>query len=324
MTRTIRFHQSPWLPAILFLAACGTDTGSLSVLLEAEDTIAEGLAPGTGPEDILDGWAVSFDAFIVAIGDVELEYTGEHMHAHAEDVYVVDLTQVPATGLPLWTIDGLDAGTWDFSFSTPTASAESMRHDTVTEADFTAMQASGVTYLIRGAISKSDGLSCPPTTLAMPPPGAVAMGMNSGGDACYANTDVAFALEVAADTVFGPCEIDGVPGVAIVGGQTVTVAATIHGDHLFFNGFPEGDEGGVMRLVQWLADSDLNVDGTVTEEELTMIAPSALPELDTRYQLGAPPIPLSTMWDYVVSQLKTQGHYQGEGECPFDGMAHMH
>jgi hypothetical protein len=193
-----------------------------------------------------------------------------------------------------------------------------MRDPSVSEADFNAMTTGNFTYLIDGTLTKADGRSCPPTTLAMPPPGAVVMGMNGGGDNCYANTSIAFEIGVNAATVFGPCEVDGVPGLSIASGSTTTVAFTIHGDHLFFNGFPEGDESGVMRLAQWLADCDLNVDGTVSQAELEMIAPSSLPEIDTRFELGGSPItPLDTMWTYVTAQLKTQGHFQGEGECPF-------
>ena len=33
----------------------------------------------------------------------------------------------------------------------------------------------------------------------------------------------------------------------------------------------------------------------------------------------APPIPLDNMWSFVIAQLKTQGHFQGEGECEIDG-----
>ena len=81
----------------------------------------------------------------------------------------------------------------------------------------------------------------------------------------------------------------------------------------------------MQRLAQWLADSDLNLDGEVTREELEQIAPSDLPELDDRYQLGGAPIPIdASMWGYVTAQLKTQGHFQGEGECPVDGVAHDH
>jgi hypothetical protein len=83
--------------------------------------------------------------------------------------------------------------------------------------------------------------------------------------------------------------------------------------------------GSDPRPAQWLADCDLNLDGTVTRAELEAIAPSDLGEIDSRYQLGGSPItPLDTMWDYVVAQLKTQGHMNGEGECPFDGKSHEH
>jgi hypothetical protein len=152
----------------------------------------------------------------------------------------------------------------------------------------------------------------------------VASGENAGGDTCYANAEISFDFGVSAETHFGPCEIDGVPGVSIAAGSTQTVAATIHGDHLFFNGFPEGDEGGIVRLAQWLADSDLDLDGSVTREELESISPAELAELDPAlYDLGGSPIsPVEDMWTYVRAQLKTQGHMDGEGECPVDGIAH--
>jgi hypothetical protein len=90
---------------------------------------------------------------------------------------------------------------------------------------------------------------------------------------------------------------------------------------LFFNGFPEAEESSVLRLAQWLADCDLDLDGRVTVDELGRIHPDELWELDPeRYQLGGSPLtPLDTMLDYVTAQLKTQGHFQGEGECGIDG-----
>ena len=125
-----------------------------------------------------------------------------------------------------------------------------------------------------------------------------------------------------AETDFGPCEIDEKPGFSITADQTQTVAATIHGDHPFFNGFPEGDEGGVTRLAQWIADCDLDLDGTVTIAELQKIKPSDMAELDMRYQLGGSPItPLNTMYDYLRAQLKHKVTTQGEGECPVTASA---
>ncbi len=311
--------------SVAVLSACGPGVGTLSVIVEAEDVITEGLTPGTGAENIRDGWTVDFSKYLVAIGDIEVELaTDSKVHTHAEEVYVVDLKKVPASGLALWTLDMMQAGTWNFGFATPGAADGATKHESVTQADFDAMKAADATYLVAGTITKTDGRSCPPPSLAMPG-GKTAMGMNSAGHACYAATSVAFDFTVQAETTYGPCELDEKPGFTIAKGMTQTVAATLHGDHLFFNGFPESSEGGVTRLAQWLADCDLNLDGTVTRAELEAVTPTALAEIDTRYQLGGSPItPLDTMWKYVTAQLKTLGHMNGEGECGIDGMGHSH
>jgi hypothetical protein len=191
-------------------------------------------------------------------------------------------------------------------------------------ADFDAMVESDFTYLIDGTLSKAAGQSCPPAALATVGD-REPNGETSGDNDCYDAPEVRFTFGASAETLFGPCEIDEVPGFAITADQTESIALTIHGDHIFFNGFPTGGEGGVMRLAQWLADCDLNLDGTVTQEELEAITPAELPELDTeRYQLGGAPVAIETMYDYVGAQLKTQGHFQGEGECAIDGEEHDH
>jgi hypothetical protein len=300
-------------------------TGSLTVLLESEDVIVDGLEPGTGVENLRDGWTASFEKYLITIGDLELELaTDDSVEVHAPDVFVADLTAVPASGLPLWEIDGLRAGRWQFGYATPTAKSRSKRHASVDQADYDAVVANGWTYFIDGVLTKPDGQSCPPAALAAPGD-RTPNGNTSGENDCYDAPSVRFTFGAAADTFYSKCEIDGIPGVAIPAGGTQSVSLTIHGDHLFFNGFPEGGEGGVTRLAQWLADCDLDLDGTVTREELEAIAPSALPEIDERYQLGGSPIEqLDDMVDYLVAQLKTQGHIQGEGECEVDGAAHSH
>lgn len=301
--------------------------GDLRVLVEAEDVIIDGLDPGTGIEDIQDGWAVRFDEYIVAIGEVDVHLaTDDAIEAEADDVFVIDLTDISPAGESLWSLTDLQEGRWEFSYVTAGAGHDSPeRHATVSEADFDRMVAEDLTYLIRGGLSKVDGVSCPPASLATPPDSAVSESSNSAGDPCYAAPSISFEIGASAETNFGPCEVDEVPGFSITAGSETSVAVTIHGDHLFFNGFPEGDEGGVIRLAQWLADCDLDLDGVVTKAELEAIAPSDLAELDGRYQLGGSPItPLSSMWVYVQAQLKTQGHFQGEGECPVDGVEHDH
>lgn len=311
----------------LALAACGGDdssgNGRLVVTLEAEETITDGIEPGDALEDLRDGWRLRFAQFIVTVGDIDLHLsTDESVTAHDADVFVVDLSTVPEAGLPLWELDGLRSGRWEFHYSTPGAADGATRHESVSEADFEELRGEDATYLLAGTLDQPAGQSCPPPSLAAPGT-ATPAGSNGAGHTCYANPSISFRFVAAAETVFGPCELDGIPGVSISDGLTQTAAATLHGDHLLFNGFPEGDEGGVVRLGQWLADCDLNLDGEVTRAELGAIAPSALGELDARYQLGGSPItPLDDMWQYIIGQLKTQGHMNGEGECPFDGVAH--
>jgi hypothetical protein len=296
----------------------GSGSGALSVLLEAEDVITDGIDPGEGA-GIHDGWQVRFDKYLITIGAIELQNATDASDKHAAaDSYVVDLKQLPEAGLPLWDFEGLAATRYQFHYGLGTADA-AQRDESATIADFATMQDGKLTYLVEGTISKADGISCPPKALLVVE-GKTPTGMqNDRGEDCYVLPSVHFRFAAPAVVRLGPCEVDEVPGVSIPESGTQTVAITIHGDHLFFNGFPEGGEGGVRRLAQWLADCDLNLDGEVDEAELKAISPDDLAELDTQFQLGGAPFtPLETMWDYVRAQLQTQGHFQGEGECPLD------
>lgn len=314
----------PYLALCAILSACGDQSaagsGSLSVLLEAEDSIVSGLEAGQSVENIADGWTVTYEKFLITVGDIYLNYATDMSEvAQAPQITVIDLTQTPAAGRTFWTLDPLQEGRWEFHFATPPTSSDAKRDKSVSQADFDDMVKHAWTYLIEGEMHQAAGQSCPPSYLAtlrdQQPNGNV-----SGGNPCYDASTIRFAIGAKVDTTYGPCEVDHVPGVAIAAGTQQSAAITIHGDHLFFNGFPEGNEGGIIRLAQWLADCDLDLDGVVTMNELKSIAPADLPELDDRYQLGGSPItPLINMIDYVRGQLKTQGHFQGEGECPIDG-----
>jgi hypothetical protein len=292
-------------------------TGSLTVLVDTETQVTEGIMPGDAPSNIKDGWAVQFGTYVVAVGEIDLDFHGTE--EIASSVYAIDLVDLPSEGLALWSFADIGATRWDLRYHTKGAADGATRDESVDQAHFDAMVANDWTYYIEGEMTKADGQSCPPAGKATPGD-AMPNGNESGGNPCYDAPSVRFELGAAAETVFGPCEIDGVPGVAVPKDGEQTAAVSIHGDHLFFNGFPEGDEGGVSRLAQWLADCDLNLDGVVTNEELQAISPSDLPEIDDRYQLGGSPItPVDNMYTYLRAQLKTQGHFQGEGGCAIDG-----
>lgn len=307
------------------LLACGTKddgaSGSLAVLLESEDVIIDGLNPGDKTENIRDGWRVTFDKYLVVLGGIHLRFASdETLEAEAPDRFAVDLTKVPSSGLELWRFARLRSGRWEFHYSTTRGVHDAARDASVDQDDFDEMAQNDWTYLISGELKNDEGQSCPPLGLAKPGD-KEPNGNESGGNPCYDAPRVHFVFGARAETSYGPCAIDDVPGVAVPSLGTQTVAITIHGDHLFFNGFPEGSEGGVRREAQWMADCDLNLDGTVTQKELEAITPSELPVMED-YQFGGAPIEPTDMYRYVRAQLKTQGHYQGEGECPIDGIAH--
>src|SRR5688500_11600161 len=87
----------------LLLAACdAAGTRTDQVYAEAEDTIPEGLQPGTGDENVVDGWTVQYEQFLVTVGDFRAgRAEGDGDVLSAPTVYVVDLLNVPAGGVVL-------------------------------------------------------------------------------------------------------------------------------------------------------------------------------------------------------------------------------
>lgn len=332
MKRTTKSGLNPTVLACCLGAlgclSCGEDGGSgqpatVSLLLEAEDVVIEGLAAGDGLEDIRDGWTVEFSKYLMSIGEVELRSVGDSADHEDHSIYAVDLKRIPQGGLVLWTLEDVREGQYELYYATGEAGAE--RHTSLSEEDFMSLSEQGDGVWVTGALSKAGGVSCPPASLSEVGEGLETTSENGAGDPCYLNENIEFEFRAEVPAHYGPCSIDGLSAVAVASGADVSVALTIHGDHLFFNGFPEGGEGGVRRLAQWMADCDLNVDGEVTMDELSKISPADLSEFDERFQLGGAPItPLDNMVTYLKAQVMTQGHFQGEGECALDGEEHSH
>jgi hypothetical protein len=289
--------------ALLALAAgCGAGRGTLQVVVEAEDTITHGLVPGEELENVVDGWTATFDKYIAVLGHVRLERTdGDADPVEIERLTAVDLRRLPATGFPLARFEDIREGRWDvFEYVTEHPGASDERADNVSRADFEALRDAEASFLIEGSLTKDDGESCPP-----------------GGE-CRSATRIDYRLLVPAETTYGPCEAeDGLPGAVVNDGGTTTVSIVIHGDHFFFNRFPVGAEV-IERRAQWLANADLDGDGEVTQGELEGISAADLFP-SQHYSVAGAPIPIETGWDFVRAQLKTVGHFQGEGECPWDG-----
>lgn len=296
-------RSSLWLA--LALAGCAEPTGQLTVYLEAEDTITDGLDPGGAEENIQDGWTVRYDAFVAALGEVHVarRATGESRASTVR--LVVDLAAITDASLPLDTFPAMTTARWDvLGYEALTPRATDTRHDSVSQSDFDAMVAGGCTYLVTGTIARADGESCTPGTTA-----------------CVPESEVHFRLCVPAPVAYGPCSSpDGMPGVAVAASGTSNAQLTIHGDHLWFDSFPSGTEGTTSRLAQWMADCDLDHDGTATQAELEQVRAADLFTSARGYSLaGAFSFDgrgIVTAWDFARAQLATSGHFMGEGECP--------
>lgn len=292
-----RFSRAAFALACVTALGCGDDvstgsgSGNLNVILEAEESIPEGIRAGTGPENINDGYSVEFSKYIISLGIVQMDQLGDNAQA-SEAVAVADYTALPITGLELTRFEDIPTGQYsEFGFQTPPPTEDSLRHQSVSEEDFDEMLRNGWSYLIEGRL------------------------LDEGG-ALVRN----FRIEADVPSVYTACAVEDLPqGVNVQADSDVTI--TIHGDHLVFNGFPE-EEGRVNRQAKWLADiEDIDQDGILTRADfeaatdIGALFPSP-PQGD--YELTGGPLPILNAWDFIRAQLGTQGHILGEGECEWN------
>ena len=80
------------------LSACSdtTGTGKVQVFAAAEDTIPDGLAPGTGEENVRDGWTVSYQKFLITIGNFRATRSSDGSDRLLEPkVHALDMKRLP-------------------------------------------------------------------------------------------------------------------------------------------------------------------------------------------------------------------------------------
>lgn len=291
-------EQRPsWIVAFLsvaLVAGCGSDGGSsgrngnLSVLLEAEESIPGGLPAGTEDESIRDGFDIDFSKYVISVGLVAMSQLDGTNRQSSNTVVVADFTRLGTTPPALTAFNDIATGQYtEFGFQTPRPEPSAINLN-AEEADFDSMVANGWSYIVAGTITRvEDG----------------------------ATKD--FLIEADVPSVYTACAVEDLePGVNVSTNSSVDI--TIHGDHLFFNGFPE-EEGNVFRQARWLWDvEDTDEDGVITRtdfEAATDIG-SLFPSPPAgNYELTGGPLPIHDAWDFVRAQLGTQGHIFGEGEC---------
>lgn len=271
------------------LCACGADTtGNVTIFAESEETITEGLTPGPDLENIKDGWTVAYTKFLLVLGNIQAQKSGDaSARLSDERVQVLDLQNIPQTGLVLKEWKDVADARWDrFGYDQAYATASAVQASGTSAADFAAMKTGGYSLWVAGTITK-------------------------------AGRTVSFDWPLNSGVAWSDCGPEmGDKGFAVPGGGTVQVKLTIHGDHWFFNNFPEGEEL-TDRLAEWIAtvDTMTGADGMVSVDDLQKTPASAVFPSPT-YRLANPlGEPIQTALDYVVTQARTIGHQDGEGEC---------
>ena len=280
------------------LSGCEQSSGSLQFVVSAEETIRAGLDPASGAADqeeaIQDGWTIRYERFLVAIGNfrVSPELSEESVGSERDPrIHLVDLVQVPESGLDLYRIDEIAARRYlGVSYDTPIAPADALANAAtgVSAADVELMSSQGWSIWISGQASKG-------------------------------NKTLRFAWGLPAPTAYSECKAEeGDFGLVVPEGGAGLLQASLHGDHFWFNSFPGGSEGEVQRYADWLELADRDGNGEVTVAEL-QASPAAELFPSDRYSLSAPSDlgVLRTAYDFVVIQASTLGHLQGEGECVF-------
>lgn len=282
-----------YLAAALSIAGCdssstgGSGNGNLSVLLEAEETIVDGLQNGDEEENIRDGFNVSFSRYVVAIGMVAMSQLDEANPQSDPFVFVADFKSLPTTASELTMFEGIPTGQYtSFGFETPAPDQSASNFNDVPEAEYNAMIGNDWSYIIEGTITRVSD---------------------------EATKD--FLIQADVPTVYSDCAVDGMePGVSVSSNSSVDI--TLHGDHLFFNGFPD-EEASVQRLAQWLWDiEDSNGNDVLDKPDFQAATNVETLFPQPTYTLtGGPISPIDNAWDFVRAQLGTQGHIFGEGEC---------
>ncbi len=284
----------------LAMGGCsGEGAGTAQIFVEPEDTITHGLQAGVENENIHDGWSVHYERFLVVVGSVRAARSDTLERVTDPGVHVLDLLRAPASGYVVAELPSLGAARWDrFGFDLPNAAKGAVPLAPTTADDASLMIDNGYSIYFKGTMENPNGRSCPP------------------GVRCRKATTISFEWGFRAGTSFDDCSSsDGIAGFAVPSGGTIPVKPTIHGDHWFFSNFTAGVEL-TERRAQYLADADADADGVTTIAELHAYEAADAFPIPAYNLSGAIGGPIHSAYDYVLAEMRTIGHFQGDGECP--------
>lgn len=207
------------------LAACAPGEGTLEVSIYGEEFIEEVI-----PADVfIDGWTMTFDKFLVSVGEVELARDNSSPGGEEPRYQIFDLSQSSSGAGFAVTAATVTAGAYD-DLGFRIAPAAGATAGNASEADVKLMQDGGFSVYIEGKAERE-------------------------------GTIKSFAWGFTTRARYDHCESTGV----VAAGGTAASELTIHGDHLFLDDLtaPAPD----VRFDLYAA-ADADDDGQLTRAEL--------------------------------------------------------
>lgn len=253
----------------LALAACGPDDGKITVTVYGEEFIEEGI-----PADVfVDGWAVTYDHFLISIGGAAMMAGEGSQEVTIPQFQIFDLAQASGGGgYPLGTV-AAPGGLYDHFGYVIRPQADATAGNALA-ADVDAFKAAGLSLRVVGTATKG------PTTIR-------------------------FDWGFSKNLTHAHCEVED-----DLDGNTVTMQATIHADHLFYDDLVSSEPNVAFDLIAASDGADGSApDGIVTLAELAMKDITS----EARYQVGS--FPVDDLREFIEHQVGTVGHVNGEGHC---------
>lgn len=260
------------LTFVSLLAACGgSESGTITATVYGEELIEEGI-----PADVFsDGWSVSFDTFLVSIGNLAGKAGEGGKEIGAPAFHIVDLAQASdGEGYELATLDA-PAGRYDHYGYQLRSDAGAIGYN-VDAADVAAMKSGGYSLWVKGSATK-------------------------GG--VTKTFDWPFTMKLT----YSHCDLGG-----SVDGNTLVAQATIHADHLFYDDAVSEEPNVAFQLI---ADADANADGAVTLDELAGVDIRAQQRYQVGSFKDPAGDTITNLEQFVERQVITVGHINGEGHC---------